>query len=375
MSMGTTTREAAAGPHATPLTMDTFADEILWFYSQRKSKSMPDKVARVLNLLREAGVRTTKDIDSDAIRRLVAILPSDVKWTTRDSILGNCRAMCNNAVRLGLLPMCPEFPAIVSPKSQPRVKPALPLTHEGVKLLWRHLEEKKDNWFGHRLFALFAIVVLAGLLREEAFELETSDVDLDEGTIRVRRREKLKYSALPSRVPISGELMPILTEWLPRTECQWVVPGRRSDPLNWRGSKAIFRELTAAFQAVGIKGDQGLRSLRRFYLENPHLIMGLRVGPPAMKRQKRKPAVAIKDGVAFIRGKEKCRLTPAQEQAISLLLDGWPSRKSMEEMEGRTKRTAWHKTLRRMREDDDWRAVILFPGPSSPGTGYSIAKY
>jgi integrase len=363
--------KAATSSRAKPLVMDSFADEILWFYSQRKSRSMPGKVTRVLNLLREVGVRTTADLNDGAIQRLEAVLPSDVKATTRDNILSICRAMCNNAVSLGLLPSCPAFPPIVSPKHHPRVKPDAPLTHEEVKRLWHHLEEKKDDWFGHRLFALFALAVLAGLLREELFEMETGDVDLDEGTIKVRRRERLKYTSLPSLVPVSSELKRVLAGWLPLVQDQWAFPGRGGEPLGLRGSKTIFRDLAAAGRAVGIKGEVSFRPLRRFFLENPHLVMASRVGPPH-RRQKRRPSIEIKDGTAFIRGTAKCPLTPAQRQAISLLLEAWPRRLSTEEMNSRTQRTAWHKTLRRMREDSDWRSEILFPGPRSPGAGYGI---
>jgi integrase len=71
----------------------------------------------------------------------------------------------------------------------PALSVELPETRLYRPVVWdaQQVSRFLDAIQGHRLFALFALVVLTGLRRGEALGLRWSDVDLDEGVIDVRQ--------------------------------------------------------------------------------------------------------------------------------------------------------------------------------------------
>lgn len=355
--------------------MERFAEEMLRYYAGKKSATyMLSLIHRLFAWLGEAGVRTTDDLDDAAIRRLEKVLPAHLDLRTRLDLLGKCRAMCNHGVRLGLLRSCPAFPPIKSARHFPRKYLITRLSGDDVKRLWHCLRARTDTWEGNRLFALISVVVLAGLLREEALALEVDDLDMEKGMIRVRRREGFKYTRLPPRVPISRELRMVLEEWLPRVKCKWVFPGRtRSGPWRGGGFSRTLLELTRAARSVGIEGEVRFMALRQFYAENaitniPFTVGARRLRPKA-DRPKPIPSIRVRGpkSPVLVRGKPKGPLTPAQYDAISLLLRHFPDGLSMKEMNERSKMTAWRSTLRRLSADPDWGSAIGFPEIGYPG--------
>jgi len=86
-----------------------------------------------------------------------------------------------------------------------------------------------------------AILIYAGLRREECLWLTKDDVDLDQRIIRVRAKTEGGESWQPKTrrnraVPISNALLAILKECQPKKGCAWFVPspeGKRWDPDNF----------------------------------------------------------------------------------------------------------------------------------------------
>ncbi|GAA4930828.1 site-specific recombinase XerC [Actinomycetospora succinea] len=98
----------------------------------------------------------------------------------------------------------------------------------------------------HRLYALWATTLMLGLRRSEACGLHWSDVDLDKGTLRIRRslqRVQGELRELPTKtrrstrtVPLPGFLVRVLTDHRARQAKERADAGR----LRWADSDYLF---------------------------------------------------------------------------------------------------------------------------------------
>ena len=363
-----------------PIPMDRFAEAILEVYkAKRVCASTLSDIKHIFIHFNNIGINTTADLDDEAILRFASSLPPEWSLRVRSKVLSMCRAVCNHGKRLGLLTSSPVFPPIPSPKEFPRVNNARPLTHQEVKAIWDYLQVRSCTWEGYRLFALFAVIVLAGLRIDEARRLETSDVDLKGGVIWLRKRQGRWWNALPSKVRMSSDLKMVLSGWLRQTGCQWVFPGKRRVG-TWKdgstGTDAPL-EIKRAARAAGVKSNVTFESLRRFHIDNAITTVPLEaadVGTPEKTRSAHTPHPAPIPAVetagpglpVHVRGVPKT-LTAAEGRIVMLLLQAFPEGLSLKGMNRLYGKKTWRQLLIRLRKDPDWFAAIGFPGPRKKG--------
>jgi integrase len=272
-------------PAAGPMTMAVFHDAMRRDYMARgKDRSLP-KVDRVFRIAAspEVGAKTAEDFVNAASRYEASL--GQISAGTRPMLRRTYKAICARAYELGFVPSKPEYPETASVRDESDQSP--PPSLEEVQSLLDYLGGRIGAWTSHRLYALSAVVVWAGLnLREEALQLRVEDIDLARGTIRVRRREAKKYTAFRSPVAIADELAPILAGWMARVDpkCEWVFPGvQQIGP--WQGVAASCQDPDSLQKAACAAGTEGLtfQGLRRFHHANVQLkpsIPGLRVRTP-----------------------------------------------------------------------------------------------
>lgn len=258
--------QTAAGPVAVPL--EAFADELLACYSEPLAATPTRQKIRqtIGQVMRLPGVATTADLTPEVVASWVRDMTD--RALRRETIIGflaNLRAACNFAVRCGYLRANPvEARKHWLPHAydgRPGPARAKPLTRDEVARLLTHLLRESATWDGHRLFALAATVIYAGLRRHEALGLAVADCDLEGGTLKIGRATLGRRArAMPPK------LAEVLRQWLPRTGADWAFPGALSRrPWNGGppGQKPLHR-IRAAGLAVGIEG-LSFERLREFW--------------------------------------------------------------------------------------------------------------
>lgn len=98
----------------------------------------------------------------------------------------------------------------------------------------------KSHYVGRRALALVATVLYAGLRRNELLELALSDVDLAEGTIRIRKGkgEKERVAYIPP--PLGSILRSYLRSRGQSTQIQFFLGSRKNAPLGLRALRNTF---------------------------------------------------------------------------------------------------------------------------------------
>lgn len=146
---------------------------------------------------------------------------------------------------------------------------------------------------GHRLYALWATVLMLGLRRSEVCGLHWADIDLDKGTVRITRglqRTGSKLQELPTKtlrsrrtVPLPALCVRVLTEHRARQGKE------RANARHWQDTPYVFtskfgtplepRTLTRTFHALCAR--HGLRRVRLHDLRHScvSLLLALGVSP------------------------------------------------------------------------------------------------
>jgi integrase len=214
---------------AGPVSMARFADAIQRHYDDMGcSPKTKCKVRFVLSaLVNQAGVTTTEELNDDALKRFEESF-HQANPVTRFSHLRALHSLCGHAVKLGLLRSMPKFPAIPQVGEMKNIRDfcSEPLPEQDHRRLLEYLVTKVDTWEGRRLYVLVVTILATGLLRDDALNLRCEDVDLATSMIKIRRRARMKRSALPSSVPIKDFLKGILSLWLSETGSEWLFPGK-----------------------------------------------------------------------------------------------------------------------------------------------------
>jgi integrase len=382
---------------AGPITMASLNAELERHFEGRPAARPMRRVMHMVTDDLEAS--TVDQLDDDFVRRFYAHVDktlADRGEGYRHSLKMMFNRLCRLAHKWELLIILPALAKLPQPDDLPRSKPAPPtLAH--VKALLDYLAPCAVTWEGYRLLSAVATIVWTGLLRDEALRLRVEDVDLETGRIRVRRREKMRRTRLPSVVLIPDELRPILAGWIPLTRSNLVFPG------NWRmgpwsphsGPTCADTALKEACRAAGLP-HMTFDGLRRFFIANARpAIRGLEMGtvppgpiqddpqqllprgggegPRPRRPNHRRPELAtyapdpvpaIKlgaRGAARIRGIDMGVLRPAPYRALKLLRNAWPGGLSKEEMTRKYGGESWRQALMRLRKNPTWRSAIGFP--------------
>jgi integrase len=125
-----------------------------------------------------------------------------------------------------------------------------------------HLLRGSATWEGHRLYALVAVVLFAGLRQAQALGLRWEDCDLEGRTLRIGRR------AIPHH--LAAEAAQVLAEWRAREDLggsDWVFPGTLLVGPWWGGrpGQKPLERLRAAAEDAGI-GHVTFDALRHLWL-------------------------------------------------------------------------------------------------------------
>jgi integrase/recombinase XerD len=165
----------------------------------------------------------------------------------------------------------------VSLPKRPESSPAF-LTPDEVRRLLDATEANRYVARGFRDRAALTLLVYAGLRRQELLDLTLSDIDLEEGIVRIRRGKGGRGRV----VPLLPEVVAVLRDWLEfRPSCDHPIlfVNHMRQPLGQHGLRNLFRRaleiagirqegitlhtLRHTFATLMLRGGCDLRSLQR----------------------------------------------------------------------------------------------------------------
>lgn len=235
--------------------------------------------------------QSMRELHEDELLKLSTDLSPAVVWrwmrrrpksaVTCATHLRNIRVYCRYAVGRHALFACP-FTYDAKLRKAVGVKKEAKLRHHSIEAIARVLDHlaarANESWKDARLYALVTLVAYSGVRAMEALCAEVSDIDLNECIFRIRRKAENfgKTDRFEGDVPLPPAAIPVLKDWLLRTDSRWAFPGvRRKTP--WTGGGQNQKPLDcfkAAGEAVGVKGFT-LLSLRHSYITNGRLVWGM----------------------------------------------------------------------------------------------------
>ncbi len=252
--------DSPAAPIAVP--MPNFAAEFLADYRPRVARSTYKGVRTALSgMMGSPSVRTTADLTTANVSMYRdRMMERGLARSTIEGNLTELGTVCNFAIARGYLaenPVDSLDPRVLDSYAGPHDgghrKPP-PLASDDVTRLLIHLRDGSiGSWEGHRLFALAALLAMAGppaLTFGHAIARKVEDFDLAAGVLEVTGRV-----AAERRHRLPPKLVEVLGAWLPRTRCGWAFPGQRLEGF-WNGGRRGMQPLhriRAAGEAIGIE--------------------------------------------------------------------------------------------------------------------------
>lgn len=161
-----------------------------------------------------------------------------VRPNTINRALSSLRSYCSWALGEGLIVDNPlkEIPEIPTPELAPQS-----ISDEAIDALLRAAGKDPELILRRRDQAALALLVYAGLRIHETCQVQIRDLDLDAGTVTVRRGKGGKAR----RVPLHSEAQRLLQQYLNEVRCQDGLPhigsGAEREPLllgkqvSWKG--------------------------------------------------------------------------------------------------------------------------------------------
>jgi len=213
-------------------------DELMALYAPPlRERSTRRQVAQVLREFREAGVKKSSDFRPVAIARWMELHPERTAVTAR-SLLRCLRVVLNYCTSCGYLKQSPlewrkakdwiRADAGPAPKSRPGHRTLAEVTRV---LELADVEAEAGGWDAQRLRALVYVYSYLGLRAAEALHLWVLDVDLARSalTLQAHPEDGWKPKTLKSAavLPIAPPLAEVLADWMPRTGCRWLFPGKK----------------------------------------------------------------------------------------------------------------------------------------------------
>ncbi len=243
-----------------------FVDEVVALYNgpHKRSKTLA-KVCQVLAEIEEL-CSTPEDLTPATIGRWLALHAGRAP-STRKSLLSTLRAICSYGQFRGYLTSpfafrdvhgwIPADELVTEPFRRNRSAEEI-----AAVLHQADVEADAGEWIAGRLRALVYLLAFTGMHDREARGLRIIDVDTLAREIHIRShaRRRLKTGARAARVPIPDPLASVLAGWVPRTGCEWLIPGsRRLGP--WTGGPPGYRPLDRVRKLGERAGVAGLTIL------------------------------------------------------------------------------------------------------------------
>ncbi len=361
--------------------LDRAREELMTrFAAQTDSPSTLSRLRRVFGKLDTLGVRTLDQVDDGLAVRYEQSISEAMLAEARLNLMRDFRTVCHEACDLGLMEREPRYPLL---KGQPGKtgRPVANSREDVIRIFAAHKPKPRDSWDKWRRYALFAVVVYTGLLRDDIRDLLVTDVDLGKGQMLVRRRRGNKRSEKPLPLAIHPDLRAILIEWIPQTGGVWVFPGKRKIG-KWFGSGSkklrAYEEIMIMAREAGVVAPVNFVTLRLFHFKALESIEGLGslLKGRAPRMAKDRPSVVLKgeSREVFIRAKSKGVLLGSEYELLAVLCKEFPKVLSNDEITRLTGGSeTWRKAWRKLRKDPEWKAELiargeLYEGVKSPGS-------
>ncbi len=262
-----------------------FRQEVEALYGPRfKHRSTRAAIVHVLNILEDMGVQSTSEFTIALVSRFIDRIPESYSKHTTKGYLLRLQAIVNHSARAGYLMRSPFTVRPIATWVRPgRPKGKRHLTREELArfraLMVKDVETTTGwrQWQARRLLALFDLISLTGLRRNEACYLRLEDVDLQARLIKLvdfqERELKTESSAAPVAMPTA--LVDSLRDWFThrmdappafkRAPSKYVFPNvQKGTP--WTGGKRGFTpldRLQAVAKRAGITEGVNWHALRR----------------------------------------------------------------------------------------------------------------
>jgi integrase len=232
-----------------------FRSEVISLYTPPLArKTTFVKIRGTLRLLDGLGVRTTADLTSGLVARLLTANAARWKRATAKGHLSYLGAICAHGVREGWLrsnPVAAKKDWLRGWPVEPEEEESDHLSLDQVADLLAEARRQSAPWKGGRSYALVALVAYTGLRRTEALTRQVSDFDLERRILRLRPssywQPKTSGSAQP--VPIPAALVPTLETWFRRCGSPWAFPATRGE-VPWTSGE-IGRRPLDALKSIG----------------------------------------------------------------------------------------------------------------------------
>jgi integrase len=228
-----------------------------------RAKKTWARIRQVMSEMRAAGLGASKDISPTLIAAWLRAHPSR-KEVTAYALLRSFRSVCSYCESRGFIkrdPFAWRKPAGWLPDHEGCSEEETSDRHHSaseIGRLFRLLDEeaRQGAWKEARLRALIYICAYLGLRKNEALNLRWSDVDLVEGTVKIRGRsgKKLKTRGSRATMALPSDLVEVLAPWRDLCGSEWVIPGATlAGP--WTGGPPGYKPLDrvkAAGKRAGI---------------------------------------------------------------------------------------------------------------------------
>jgi integrase len=255
---------------------------------------------QVLTEVGQMGCQTTDGLTPELLSRWIQSHPSRSPARIR-SLLRSLQPAMKFAIVSGWLPadrnpfLFRSAARWMPGRDLPRVKRFL-TAHEVAAILGRaDTEVATGAWQAGRLQALVYLAAYTGMRRGELLWLSVRDVDLTARTISITPKPgwSPKTAASIATLPILEPLERVLSLWLPRTGCQWVIPGYRSGK-PWTGGPPGQKALDCV-AALGRRAGVPAVTLISFRRTIATLASGWGLGPLAVQALLRHTTVTTQE--------------------------------------------------------------------------------
>lgn len=247
-----------------PIPLPEFRGRVATYYSvARKAPKTSQQLDHVLRLAQAAGAKTTADLTTETVSRIILARGEDANPNTTRGLLGRLKRVVRLAIRARALDPDDEPDwATLRPGAVPATRNR-PHSEEQIRRVIDRLAGMRAEWYAARLHALATLVAYTGVRRNEALFARVEDLDAVKGFLFVVARSRPKTRASVAPVPIPEEALAVLREWTLRCGGPWLFPGARSGG-PWHGGAPGYRpvdRLRQAGEAAGVP-DLGFHSLR-----------------------------------------------------------------------------------------------------------------
>lgn len=223
------------------------------------------KIRQVINEFEiHAKCKLASDLTAPAVSKWLQKFP-DRKPVTTFTLLSSLRRACNYAQKNGWLRVTPfevrklnDWVRDYDPGDDEEAKERHHSIEDLRKVLALLKVRSLRSWEGHRLFALACATLYTGARAREVQCSEVKDWDLNEGLFYIRKNERRTLKTQKSKrvVELPGELIDVMSAWVPKTDSDWAFPGaRRFTP--WEGGgpgRKPLDQLKAIGSELGIHG-------------------------------------------------------------------------------------------------------------------------